>query len=228
MIFPLKRPLIVDFPMFFIICSYLFHGFPWFSHNFPMIFHQKLGFPEAIRLPGYHCQVSSLNCSAVAHDVVVPAAAAREAAAPEANLWIIREIVDKMSHIWFMAFYYHIYHILYDFISLLISSWFFDEICAKSLAQNLGMLEGMIIYDNPASVDVEKQNKVLTHFYTCYLTNPSRYAGKRWEHFSFSTIKLGEPISDGREMFRNSIFRQMVERTQPCQFFNHNEWVSSW
>jgi len=85
------------------------------------------------------------------------------------------------------------------------------------------MLEGMIRYDNPTSVDVEKQNKVFTHFYTCYLTNPSRYAGKRWEHFSFSTINLGEPISDGREMFRNPILRQMVERTQPCQFFNHKK-----
>ena len=121
--------------------------------------------------------------------------------------------------IWFII----IYHVLYDFISLLISSYFFDEFCAKSLAQNLGMLEGMIIYDNPASVDVEKQNKVLTHFYTCYLTNPSRYAGKRWDFVSFSTINLGEPISDGREMFRNPILRQMVERTQPCQFFNHKK-----
>ena len=76
---------------------------------------------------------------------------------------------------------------IYDHI---ISSSFFDEFCAKSLAQNLGMLEGMIIYDNPASVDVEKQNKVFTHFYTCYLTNPSRYAGKRWEN-NFLNYQLG-------------------------------------
>ena len=84
MIFPLKPPSIVDFPICFIVFSYLFYGFPWFSYHFPMIFHQKLGFPEGTIGYPKKRQVSSLNCSAVAHDVV-EAAAAREAAAPEAN-----------------------------------------------------------------------------------------------------------------------------------------------
>ena len=62
--------------------------------------------------------------------------------------------------IWFII----IYHVLYDFISLLISSYFLMNFVQRVWLRTLGMLEGMIIYDNPASVDVEKQNKVLTPF----------------------------------------------------------------